>query len=155
MNCDGFGFQDRARYELLIGKLGGSVSDKPTFDPSATHLVCNKPARNEKLLASIASGKWVLHKSFLDACKEEGRFVEVSASKCLSKSPVLTKIVNVTLLAHRCHSQDYLPPYYSRFSHPAPFFLYLMFYRFIRLQIRWGKKLYQQVHYYIRHLCVQ
>ena len=34
------------------------------------------PSRNEKYLASVAAGKWVLHKSFLEASRTAGRFVE-------------------------------------------------------------------------------
>ena len=37
--------------------------------------------RNEKLLACIASGTWVLHKSYLEASREEGKFVSVSKEK--------------------------------------------------------------------------
>lgn len=33
--------------------------------------------RNEKFLASLAAGKWVLHKSYFEACRQEQRFVEV------------------------------------------------------------------------------
>lgn len=35
------------------------------------------PARNEKFLACVASGKWVLHKSYFEACRQEGKFVQV------------------------------------------------------------------------------
>lgn len=69
--------QDREHYESIILSLGGEVTDKPAYDPSATHLVCSRPVRNEKLLASIASGKWVLHKSYLDASKKENCFIQV------------------------------------------------------------------------------
>ena len=31
--------------------------------------------RNEKFLASVAAGKWVLHKSYLEASREAGFFV--------------------------------------------------------------------------------
>ena len=31
--------------------------------------------RNEKFLASVAAGKWVLHKSYLEASREAGHFV--------------------------------------------------------------------------------
>uniref|UniRef100_K1PK18 DNA topoisomerase 2-binding protein 1 n=1 Tax=Magallana gigas TaxID=29159 RepID=K1PK18_MAGGI len=34
------------------------------------------PARNEKFLACVASGKWVLHKSYFEACRQEGKFVQ-------------------------------------------------------------------------------
>ena len=43
-------------------------------------LVADKVSRNEKFLASIASGKWILHKSYFDACREENKFVKVTAS---------------------------------------------------------------------------
>ena len=32
--------------------------------------------RNEKYLAAVAAGKWVLHKSFLEASREAGVFVD-------------------------------------------------------------------------------
>ena len=40
--------------------------------------VTGQPARNEKYLSCIASGKWVLHKSFFEACRKEGKFARVS-----------------------------------------------------------------------------
>lgn len=69
--------QDRDYYESIIMSLGGEVTSKSTFDPSATHLVCSRPVRSEKLLASIASGKWVLHKGYLDASQKEKHFIQV------------------------------------------------------------------------------
>jgi len=69
--------QNREYYESIILSLGGEVTDKPTFDPFATHLVCSRPVRNEKFLASIASGKWVLHKGYLDASQKENGFIQV------------------------------------------------------------------------------
>ena len=40
----------------------------------ANHFVqCS--TRNEKYLAAVAAGKWVLHKSFLEASREAGYFV--------------------------------------------------------------------------------
>jgi topoisomerase (DNA) II binding protein 1 len=69
--------QEREYYESIILSLGGEVTDKPMFDPSATHLICYRPVRSEKLLASIASGKWVLNKSYLDASQKEKKFVQV------------------------------------------------------------------------------
>ena len=41
------------------------------------YLLTGSVTRNEKFLASIASGKWVLHKSYFEACRQEQRFVEV------------------------------------------------------------------------------
>ncbi|PNF40863.1 hypothetical protein B7P43_G15936 [Cryptotermes secundus] len=70
------GIVDRDYYESIVVSLGGEVTSKSTFDPSATHLVCSRPVRSEKLLASIASGKWVLHKGYLDASQKEERFIQ-------------------------------------------------------------------------------
>ena len=36
-----------------------------------------KASRTEKYLGACAAGKWVLHKSFLEACRAENKFVEV------------------------------------------------------------------------------
>ena len=33
-------------------------------------------SRNEKYLAAVASGKWILHKSYLEASREAGHFIE-------------------------------------------------------------------------------
>ena len=35
------------------------------------------PTRNEKFLAAVATGKWVLHKSYFQACEQESHFVQV------------------------------------------------------------------------------
>ncbi|XP_053525001.1 DNA topoisomerase 2-binding protein 1 isoform X4 [Artibeus jamaicensis] len=67
--------QERIDYCHLIEKLGGSVIEKQAFDPSCTHIVVGHPLRNEKYLASLAAGKWVLHRSYLEACRTAGRFV--------------------------------------------------------------------------------
>lgn len=74
------GIKDRSSYESAIINLGGELSTEANFDPTATHLLCTRPLRNEKLLASIAAGKWVLHCSYLKLCVEEGKFIDVSLS---------------------------------------------------------------------------
>ena len=38
-------------------------------------IICLLFCRNEKFLASVAAGKWVLHKSYLEASREAGCFV--------------------------------------------------------------------------------
>ncbi|XP_059149850.1 DNA topoisomerase 2-binding protein 1-like isoform X2 [Physella acuta] len=68
--------QERLDYSALVEKLGGRVVEMQHFDPSSTHLVIGQPARNEKFLSCVASGKWILHKSYFEACRKEGRFVE-------------------------------------------------------------------------------
>ncbi|XP_032344108.1 DNA topoisomerase 2-binding protein 1 isoform X1 [Camelus ferus] len=67
--------QERIDYCHLIEKLGGLVIEKQCFDPSCTHIVVGHPLRNEKYLGSVAAGKWVLHRSYLEACRTAGRFV--------------------------------------------------------------------------------
>lgn len=68
--------QERIDYCHLIEKLGGLVIEKQCFDPKCTHIVVGHPLRNEKYLASVAAGKWVLHRSYLEACRTAGRFVQ-------------------------------------------------------------------------------
>ncbi|XP_015284211.1 PREDICTED: DNA topoisomerase 2-binding protein 1-A-like, partial [Gekko japonicus] len=61
--------QERIDYSHLIEELGGVVLEKQCFDPRCTHTVVGSPLRNEKFLASMAAGKWVLHRSYLEACR--------------------------------------------------------------------------------------
>ncbi|CAL1538270.1 unnamed protein product [Lymnaea stagnalis] len=68
--------QERVEYSALVEELGGKMLDKQHFDPAATHLILGQPARNEKCLSCIAAGKWVLHKSYLEACRKEGKFAQ-------------------------------------------------------------------------------
>ncbi|XP_016844726.1 DNA topoisomerase 2-binding protein 1-A [Nasonia vitripennis] len=70
------GIKEKAIAEKLIKELGGEVSTESSFDITATHLLCLKPARNEKVLGSIASGKWVLHYLYIEACRDEKKFVD-------------------------------------------------------------------------------
>lgn len=50
--------------------------DRQCFDASCTHIIVGQPLRNEKYLASMAAGKWVLHRSYLEACRAESRFIQ-------------------------------------------------------------------------------
>ena len=68
---------ERARYAALAGRLGGSVLDSATLEPSATHLVTTRPNRSEKHLAAVASGRWLLQPAYLDACERAGHFIQV------------------------------------------------------------------------------
>ncbi|KAM3928055.1 DNA topoisomerase 2-binding protein 1 [Leptodactylus fuscus] len=68
--------QERIDYCQLIEELGGIVLDKQCFDPSCTHIIVGHPLRNEKYLASMAAGKWVLHRSYLEACRAAKRFLK-------------------------------------------------------------------------------
>ncbi|PSN50069.1 hypothetical protein C0J52_04214 [Blattella germanica] len=70
------GIQEREEFEEKIKVLGGKLTVQILFDHTATHLLCNRPVRSEKLLASIASGKWILHRSFLDASQKANKFLK-------------------------------------------------------------------------------
>ncbi|XP_063160066.1 DNA topoisomerase 2-binding protein 1 isoform X2 [Candoia aspera] len=72
--------QERIDYYHLIEELGGVVLEKQCFDSSCTHTIVGHPLRNEKFLASMAAGKWVLHRSYLEACRAAQTFVEVQQS---------------------------------------------------------------------------
>lgn len=56
--------------------------EKQSFDPSCTHVIVGYPLRNEKYLAAMAAGKWILHRSYLEACRSEGHFIEVCVCIC-------------------------------------------------------------------------
>ncbi|XP_069765206.1 DNA topoisomerase 2-binding protein 1 isoform X2 [Narcine bancroftii] len=68
--------QERIDYCHLIEQLGAVVLDRQCFDPSCTHIIVGQPLRNEKYLASMAAGKWVLHRSYLEACRAAARFIQ-------------------------------------------------------------------------------
>ncbi|XP_017886293.1 DNA topoisomerase 2-binding protein 1 isoform X2 [Ceratina calcarata] len=70
------GIKDRTAYEDVIKRLGGDVSTDATFDMSASHVLCIRPSRNEKMLSSIATGKWILHCMYMRDCDQEGRFLD-------------------------------------------------------------------------------
>lgn len=72
----GMSNEERVEYGALIEELGGKMLDKQHFDTSCTHLVVGQPVRNEKYLSSVAAGNWVLHKSYFEACRKEGRLVK-------------------------------------------------------------------------------
>lgn len=77
------GIKEKSSFDTVIKKLGGELSTELNFDPTATHLLCLRPARNEKLLGSIAAGKWVLHCTYLRDCDEQGKFIDVSSKTTL------------------------------------------------------------------------
>uniref|UniRef100_A0A8B9L4H5 BRCT domain-containing protein n=1 Tax=Astyanax mexicanus TaxID=7994 RepID=A0A8B9L4H5_ASTMX len=67
--------QERIDYSHVIEELGGIVLEKQCFDPSCSHIIVGYPLRNEKYLAAMAAGKWILHRSYLEACRAEGYFL--------------------------------------------------------------------------------
>lgn len=62
----------------MIEYLGGSVSEQAEVDPTATHLLCAAPGRSEKMLGSVAAGRWVLHPAYVARSRTVGKFLPVS-----------------------------------------------------------------------------
>ncbi|KAJ8954961.1 hypothetical protein NQ318_000392 [Aromia moschata] len=58
-----------------LESLGATVSELTNYDPSSTHLLCPKPARNEKTLSCMAAGKWILHTAYLEKSLQAGCFL--------------------------------------------------------------------------------
>ncbi|XP_075216325.1 mutagen-sensitive 101 isoform X2 [Lycorma delicatula] len=52
-------------YINMIEVLGAVLLKYDRYSEETTHLITEKPIRSEKLLCSIASGRWVLHTSYL------------------------------------------------------------------------------------------
>lgn len=67
---------DRDRCTYIIETLGGTILEASHYDPTCTHLVVAKVGCNEKLLTSIAAGKWVLNPEWLSESEKENRFLE-------------------------------------------------------------------------------
>lgn len=68
--------EQKQSYEIIIKNLGGLVSTAQQFDPSATHLVCITPSRNEKILSGIASGIYIIHSAYLNDSEKKGHFLD-------------------------------------------------------------------------------
>ncbi|XP_027851620.2 DNA topoisomerase 2-binding protein 1-B isoform X1 [Aphis gossypii] len=66
---------DRQKYENAIEKLGAQVLRSAIFCEDVTHVLMHQPSKSEKYLCSLASGKWILHPSYIDDCLEENCFL--------------------------------------------------------------------------------
>lgn len=73
----GMSEEKRQHYSTVVEELGAAVTLCPTFNPDITHLVAESLSRSERTLAAIASGKWVLHDSYLDHSHRAGHFLKV------------------------------------------------------------------------------
>eukprot|EP00899_Mesostigma_viride_P024465 jgi/Mesvir1/5202/Mv15335-RA.1 len=79
----------KASMRASIRKLKGTLAaDGHDFDPSTTHLIMDTPLRrNEKLLASLAAGRWVLKPSYVTECAKAGELRAESAHECHASGP--------------------------------------------------------------------
>jgi hypothetical protein len=68
--------REKLDYGALIQELGGEYIEVEYYTNACTHLVVGRASRTEKFLGACAAGKWVLHKSYMEACRAERRFIE-------------------------------------------------------------------------------
>lgn len=73
----GISMEEREELVKQLQSLHVTVSDLSNYDPASTHLISNRPSRNEKMLSSMAGGKWILHPDFVKKSLEVGRLVDV------------------------------------------------------------------------------
>ena len=64
--------------EEAVQQLGGTISAEGHYDSNATHMLAVKVSRSEKMLRSVAAGKWVLHPSYVSASVEAGMWLDES-----------------------------------------------------------------------------
>ena len=58
-------------------KLGRAcLSTSSNYDKSVTHMLATKVSRSEKMLASVAAGKWILHPSYVRDSVKAGHWLE-------------------------------------------------------------------------------
>jgi len=60
----------------IIQSLGGTVFDSAFYESECTHVVVKNPSRSEKYFAACASGKWVLHHSYLLDSFKKKKFLD-------------------------------------------------------------------------------
>lgn len=85
------GMESEAKEEIekQLTSLGATVSELSSYDASSTHLVCPKPARNEKTLACMAAGKWILHTSYVTESYKANKLLNVRGLHEIKTSPHL------------------------------------------------------------------
>lgn len=63
-----------------IVELNGTICENRSgYDPTCTHVVCEKPSRSEKIFSAIAAGKWLVSPKYITESAEAGHFLNVSA----------------------------------------------------------------------------
>lgn len=74
----GISMEEREDFVRKLQSLGATVSELNNYDPDSTHLISSRPSRNEKMLSSMAGGKWVLHPDYVKKSLELGKLADVS-----------------------------------------------------------------------------
>ena len=71
------GLGEEVGMEEAVARLGGRLSAVPAhFDPESTHMVTSKVSRSEKTMSAVASGRWLLHPSYVAESLARGRWLE-------------------------------------------------------------------------------
>ncbi|XP_037725778.1 DNA topoisomerase 2-binding protein 1 [Drosophila subpulchrella] len=69
--------EKRAEMIERITQLGGKLCENlVNYDDACTHLLCERPNRGEKMLACIASGKWIVNMQYIEQCHTRGYFLD-------------------------------------------------------------------------------
>ena len=66
---------DQESFASFLQSIEVEFNSGTSCEPSVTHLIAQKVARSEKMLGSVASGKWLLHPSYISDCKKEGKLL--------------------------------------------------------------------------------
>ncbi|KAL3309688.1 DNA topoisomerase 2-binding protein 1 [Cichlidogyrus casuarinus] len=66
---------DKDHFTSIVEKLGGTVDESFGNSTDLTHLIIPNPGRNQRFFMSLAQGKWILHKSYLEACHTAGKWL--------------------------------------------------------------------------------
>ena len=72
----GIGAEDQKEFFSFLHNIGVPLTEASTCDPNATHVIAQKIARSEKMLGSVASGKWLLHPSYMSDCVNAGKLLD-------------------------------------------------------------------------------
>ena len=71
----GIGAEEQKEFAQFLEGIGIEFVESSTCEPNATHVIAQKIARSEKMLGSIASGKWLLHPSYMVDSMESGKLL--------------------------------------------------------------------------------
>jgi hypothetical protein len=72
----GMSQEDRDSCVQIIEVLGGIAIDGKHYDSTCTHLVVAKLECNDKLMTSIAAGKWIVHPGWIAKSEQTYHFVD-------------------------------------------------------------------------------
>lgn len=68
------------RIAVAIVRLGGEVCENRNgYDPTCTHVLCEKPSRSEKIFSAIAAGKWLLTLRYVEDSAQADGFLDEEA----------------------------------------------------------------------------